>query len=71
MRSLVGKEEAYLTFEEDTVYHSLHGVARLTKDNAQVSGDSFSVLELEGAAAYWLCQMVWVPESGLVRKVKW
>lgn len=48
VRSLVGKEEAYLTFEEDTVYHCLHGVARLTKDNAQVSGDSFSVLELEG-----------------------
>lgn len=48
VRSLVGKEEAYLTFEEDTVYHSIHGVARLTKDNAQVSGDSFSVLELEG-----------------------
>lgn len=48
VRSLVGKEEAYLTFEEDTLYHCLHGVARLTKDNAQVSGDSFSVLELEG-----------------------
>lgn len=48
VRSLVGKEEAYLTFEEDTVFHSLHGVARLTKDNAQISGDSFSVLELEG-----------------------
>lgn len=48
VRSLVGKEEAYLTFEEDTVFQCLHGVARLTKDNAQVSGDSFSVLELEG-----------------------
>ena len=48
VRSLVGKEEAYLTFEEDTVFHGLHGVARLTKDNAQVSGDSFSVLELDG-----------------------
>lgn len=47
-RSLVGKEDAFLTFEEDTVYQSLHGVARLTKDNAQVSGDSFSFLELEG-----------------------
>ncbi len=48
VRSLVGKEEAFLTFEEDTVYQSIHGVARLTKDNAQVSGDSFSVLDLEG-----------------------
>lgn len=48
VRSLVGKEEACLTFEEDTVFHSLHGVARLTKDNAQISGDSFSVLDLEG-----------------------
>lgn len=48
VRSLIGKEEAFLTFEEDTLYHTLQGVARLTKDHAQVSGDSFSFLELEG-----------------------
>ena len=48
VRSLIGKEETFLTFEEDTMYHALQGVARLTKDHAQVSGDSFSFLELEG-----------------------
>ena len=48
VRSLIGKEASYLTFEEDTLYHTLQGVARLTKDHAQVSGDSFSFLELEG-----------------------
>lgn len=48
VRSLIGKEEAFLTFEEDTLFHTLQGVARLTKDHAQVSGDSFSFLELEG-----------------------
>lgn len=48
VRSLIGKEDAFLTFEEDTLFHSLQGVARLTKDCAQVSGDSFSFLELEG-----------------------
>lgn len=47
-RTLVGKEEVFLTFEEDTLFHVLQGVARLTKDHAQVSGDSFSFLELEG-----------------------
>ena len=47
-RSLIGKEEAFLTFEEDTLFHTLQGVARLTKDHAQVSGDNFSFLELEG-----------------------
>ena len=48
IRSLIGKEENFLTFEEDTLYHALQGVARLTRDGAQVSGDSFSFLELEG-----------------------
>lgn len=48
VRSLIGKEETFLTFEEDTVYHALQGVARLTKDKEEVSGDSFSFLELEG-----------------------
>ena len=47
-RSLIGQEEAFLVFEEDTLYHTLQGVARLTKDHAQISGDSFSFLELEG-----------------------
>lgn len=46
-RTLIGKEEAFLTFEEDTLYHSLQGVAKLTKDGAQVSGDNFSFLKLE------------------------
>lgn len=47
-RTLIGKDEAFLTFEEDTLFHTLQGVARLTKDHAQVSGDSFSFLNLEG-----------------------
>ncbi len=47
-RTLIGKDEVFLTFEEDTSFHTLQGVARLTKDHAQVSGDSFSFLELEG-----------------------
>ena len=48
VRTMVGKEEIFLTFEEDTLFHALQGVARLTKDGAQVSGDSFSFLELDG-----------------------
>lgn len=48
VRTLIGKEESFLTFEEDTLFHTLHGVARLTKDHAQISGDSFSFMELEG-----------------------
>lgn len=47
-KTLVGKEEAVLTFEEETMYHTLHGVARLPKDGAQISGDNFSFLDLEG-----------------------
>lgn len=48
VRSMVGKDQTFLTFEEDTLFHALQGVARLTKDGAQVSGDSFSFLELDG-----------------------
>lgn len=47
-KSLVGKESLVLCFEENPKYHALHGVARLTKDGAQISGDNFSFLNLEG-----------------------
>lgn len=47
-KTLIGKEETVLTFEEQPMYRTLHGVARVPKDGAQVSGDNFSFLELEG-----------------------
>lgn len=46
-RNLIGMENCKIVFEEDTKYHAIHGVARLTKDEAVVSGDNFSFLELE------------------------
>ena len=46
-RNLIGIEPCKIVFEEDTKYHTIHGVARLTKDEAVVSGDNFSFLELE------------------------
>lgn len=47
-KTLVGKEESLLTFEEEPLFKTLHGVARLAKDGAQISGDNFSFLDLEG-----------------------
>lgn len=47
MKALLGKDTANLYFEEDTSYQEVHGVARITKDGAGVSGDNFSVLPLE------------------------
>ncbi len=47
-KTLVGKEEALISFEEEPKYKTLHGVARLAKDGAQISGDNFSFLDLEG-----------------------
>ncbi len=47
-KTLIGKEESVLTFEEEPKYKTLHGVARLAKDGAQISGDNFSFLDLEG-----------------------
>lgn len=46
-RNLIGIEPCKIVFEEDAKYHTIHGVARLTKDEAVVSGDNFSFLELE------------------------
>lgn len=47
-KTLVGKEEVLMIFEEAPVFHTLHGIARLSKDGAQISGDNFSFLDLEG-----------------------
>lgn len=46
-RTFVGKEAVEIIYEEEPVFHAVHGVARLTKDGAEVSGDSFSFLEKE------------------------
>ncbi|MCI8327674.1 MAG: SpoIIE family protein phosphatase [Lachnospiraceae bacterium] len=46
-RNLIGTENCSIVFEENTKYHAIHGVARLTKDGAAISGDNFSFLELE------------------------
>ena len=45
-KNLIGKECIRLVFEEDTHYHTVHGVARLVKEGASVSGDNFSFQEL-------------------------
>ena len=45
-KNLIGKERIRLVFEEDTRYHTVHGVARLVKEGASVSGDNFSFQEL-------------------------
>lgn len=47
-KTLVGKEPSLFIFEEETSFSTLHGVARLAKDGAQISGDNFSFLDLEG-----------------------
>lgn len=44
-KSLIGKLPGPFVFEEDTLYHSTYGVARLIRDGAAVSGDNFSYVE--------------------------
>lgn len=46
-RTFISKEPAAFTFYEDTCFRSVQGIARLKKDDAQISGDNFSFLELE------------------------
>ncbi len=70
-RNLIGIEPCKIVFEEDTKYHTIHGVARLTKDEAVVSGDNFSFLELEnGQDIFGVCRTVWVPVSMRVKRVR-
>ena len=44
-KSLIGKLPGPFVYEEDTLYHSTYGVARLIKDGAAVSGENFSYTE--------------------------
>lgn len=47
-KTIIGKEETVLNFEEEPKYQALYGVARISKDGAQISGDNFSFLDLDG-----------------------
>ncbi len=46
-RTFIGKETSEVIYEEEPAFHAVHGVARLTKDGASISGDNFSCLEKE------------------------
>ena len=46
-RTFISKEAIRLVLYEDTVFRSVQGIARVKKDEAQISGDNFSFLELE------------------------
>lgn len=47
VKSIIGKDETLLIYEEDTIFKSIQGVARLIKDGAAISGDNFSFMERE------------------------
>lgn len=46
-RTFIGKDTTEIIYEEEPMFHAVHGVARLTKDGSEVSGDNFSFLEKE------------------------
>lgn len=46
-RTFISKEPMAYVFYEDTMFRSVQGIARLKKDEAQISGDNFSFLELD------------------------
>lgn len=46
-KTFVSKEPVEFTFLEDTKFRSVQGIERRKKDGAYVSGDNFSLLELE------------------------
>ncbi|MBO5371186.1 MAG: SpoIIE family protein phosphatase [Lachnospiraceae bacterium] len=45
VRTFIGKEVVEITYEEQPVFHAVHGIAKLIKDGAAVSGDNFSCME--------------------------
>ena len=46
-RTFIAKEAVKLVMYEDTAFRSVQGIARVKKDEAKISGDNFSFLELE------------------------
>ena len=46
-KTFIGKDLMEVVFEEMPLFHAVHGVARMVKDGAKVSGDNFSCLEKE------------------------
>lgn len=46
-RSFIAKEPVSFVFYEDTVFRSVQGISRMKKDEAKISGDNFSFLELD------------------------
>lgn len=46
-RTFIGKDSTEVIYEEEPMFHAVHGVAKLTKDGAAVSGDNFSCMEKE------------------------
>lgn len=46
-KTFISKETVEFTFLEDTKFRSVQGIERRKKDGAYVSGDNFSILELE------------------------
>lgn len=46
-RTFIGKETTEVIYEEEPLFHAVHGVAKLTKDGAAIYGDNFSCMEKE------------------------
>ena len=46
-RTFISKEPSDFILYEDTLFRSVQGIARVKKDEAKISGDNFSFLELE------------------------
>ncbi len=45
VRTFIGKETMEIIYEEEPAFHAVHGMAKLIKDDAVVSGDNFSCME--------------------------
>lgn len=46
-RNFISKDPMHFLLYEDTVYRSVQGIARVQKEDAKISGDNFSFLELD------------------------
>lgn len=47
-RAMISPLGTSVTFEEDTLFHETHAVARKVKDGGSVSGDNYSFLAMDG-----------------------
>lgn len=56
---LIGADYTTVVFREGPSYYTMSGIARIGKGCSNISGDSFTMMDLPGGKRELHCQMAW------------